>query len=59
MTVYKIFEELNLDNGTTYKIDVLKKHSDNELLKRVFKMALDKVAFNYYIRKSSVHSLES
>jgi len=51
MTVYKIFEELNLDNGTTYKIDVLKKHSDNELLKRVFKMALDKVAFNYYIRK--------
>lgn len=51
MTVHEIFEELNLNNGTTYKIDVLKKHSDNELLKRVFKMALDKVAYNYYIRK--------
>jgi hypothetical protein len=41
ITIPEILEELNLDNGSNYKLDVLKKHKDNELLKRVFAMALE------------------
>lgn len=51
MDMTQIFEELNLDNGANYKMDVLKKHADNALLKRVIKMALDNVTYNFHIRK--------
>lgn len=50
-TVYEILEELNLENGSNYKIALIKEHINNESLKRVFAMALDKVTYSYYIRK--------
>ena len=49
MSIYDIIQELNQDNGTNYKMGVLRKHADNETLKRVLKMAYDKVAFTYGI----------
>ena len=54
MSIYKIIEESNENNGTNYKMDVLRKHSDNELLKRVLKMTYDKVAFTYGISLKNV-----
>lgn len=49
--IHEILAELNESNGTNYKMDVLRKYKDNELLQRVFKMALDKVTHTYGIRK--------
>jgi len=50
----RIIEELNLENGSKYKITVLEKHKDNELLKRVLKMTYDKVTFTYGITMKNV-----
>ena len=47
--IHTILEELNESNSSNYKLSVLKKYSDNELLKRVLKMTYDKVIFNYYV----------
>lgn len=49
-----ILDELNIENGSNYKIDVLKKHKDNLLLQRVLKMALDKVTFTYGISMKNI-----
>lgn len=46
-TIHDIIEELNASNGTNHKMDVLRKHKDNELLKRVLKMTYDRAAFTY------------
>jgi len=54
--IYDIIEELNLENGSNYKIDVLKKYKDNELLKRVLKMAYDRVAFTYGVSMKNIHA---
>jgi DNA ligase-1 len=45
--ISEILQEINKENGTNYKIDILKKHKDNELFKRVLKMTYDKVAYTY------------
>lgn len=45
--IKQIIDELNVENGSNYKIKVLKKYADNELLKRVLKMTYDRVAFTY------------
>jgi len=45
--VKSILDELNADNGSNYKMDTLKKYKDDELVQRVFKMAMDKVLFTY------------
>lgn len=52
--IYDIIEELNADNGTNYKMDVLKKHAENDLLKRVLKMTYDKAAFTYGVSLKSL-----
>jgi DNA ligase-1 len=49
--IYKILNEIANTAGTNAKVALLKQHKDNELLKRVFSMALDKVKFSYGIRK--------
>ena len=49
-----ILNELNLDNGTNYKINTLKKYSNNEDLKRLLKMTYDKVAFTYGVTMKNV-----
>lgn len=45
----EILEELNLENGKNYKMDVLRKHSDNELLQKLLAMTYDKVRYTYGI----------
>ena len=52
--ILDIFNELNENNGSNYKIEILKKHKDNELLKRVLKMAYDSVAFTYGISMKNI-----
>jgi len=53
-SISDILEELNLENGSNYKLAVLKKYQDNDLLKRVLKMAYDKVTFTYGITMRNV-----
>jgi len=50
MTINEIFESLAADSGRNFKIDFLKQHKDNELLKRVIFLALDPFT-QFYIRK--------
>lgn len=53
--IKSILNELNEDNGSNYKMDVLRKHKDNELLQRVLKMAYDKVTHTYGITMKNVN----
>ena len=50
-SIYDIIQELNLENGSNYKLSILKKYKDNELFQRVLKMTYDTVVYNYYIKK--------
>jgi len=43
----KIFDELNQENGSNYKLKVLKQYKDNVLLQRVLKLIYDKVQYTY------------
>jgi DNA ligase-1 len=54
MSIYDIIQELNAENGSNYKMDVLRKHADNELLQRVLKMTYDKVDFTYGISMKNI-----
>jgi DNA ligase-1 len=53
-SIYEIIQELNAENGSNYKMDVLRKHADNTLLQRVLKMTYDKVDFTYGITMKNV-----
>lgn len=57
-SIYEILNELNESNSSNYKLDVLKKHKDNELFKRVLKMAFDKVQYNYGIGRLTLSRME-
>lgn len=57
--VKDILEELNLENGSNYKIDVLKKYQTNENLKRLLKMTYDKVSYTYGITMKNVPEIEN
>lgn len=46
-SILDIINELNVENGSNYKLSVLKKYTDNELLKRVLQMTHDRVRFTY------------
>jgi len=54
MKIKEIIDELNQSNSANYKLDVLRKYQDNELLKRVLKMALDKVTYTYGVTMKNV-----
>ena len=49
-----ILDELNLENGKNYKMDVLKKYSDNDLLKKLLAMTYDKVKYTYGITLKNI-----
>ncbi len=49
-----IIDGLNIENGSKYKMDVLKKYAGNELLKRVLKMTYCKVSYTYGITMKNV-----
>jgi len=46
-SVYDIIQELNIENGSNYKLSVLRKYPDHEQLKRVLRMAQDRVKYTY------------
>ncbi|MCD6435999.1 MAG: hypothetical protein J7L15_06380 [Clostridiales bacterium] len=52
--ISNIINEINKENGSNYKIDVLKKHKDNELLKKVLKMTYCKVSYIYGISMKNI-----
>jgi len=54
MSILTIFNELNESNSSLHKLSVLKKHQNNELLKRVLKMTYDKVEYTYGISLQNV-----
>lgn len=47
MTITEILNELNVENGSNYKLAVLKKHKDNTLLQRILQMTFDRVKYTY------------
>lgn len=54
MSISAIIAELNENNGSNYKMDVLRKYKDNALLQRVLKMTYDKVAFTYGVSVKAI-----
>lgn len=56
--IKNIINELNKENGSNYKMGVLKKHKDNKQLQRVLKMCYDKVAFTYGVTMKNVSDFE-
>ena len=57
--IKEILDELNLENGSNYKKAVLETHKDNELLKRVCKMALDKVTYTYGVTMKNIPAISN
>ena len=55
MSINEIFEDLAANNSRLFKIDYLKKHEHNHLLKDVIKLALDPFT-QFYIRKIPKYS---
>lgn len=56
MSIYEIIQELNQENGSNYKMEVLRKHADNKLLQRVLKMTYDRATFTYGISIKSLNT---
>jgi len=52
--IYEIIKELNSDNGSNYKIEVLKKHKDNKLFKDVLEMTYDRVKYTYGVTNAQI-----
>jgi DNA ligase 1 len=47
MKIIDIITELNIENGSNYKLATLKKYTHNELLKRILQMTQDRVKYTY------------
>ena len=47
--IHEFIQEINANNGSNYKLDILKKYTQEEI-KRLLKMTYDKVAFTYGIK---------
>ena len=50
-----ILEEINLENGSNYKLAVLEKYKDNAMLKRVLAMTYDSVKYTYGITLKNIN----
>lgn len=53
----EFFSEVNLENGSNYKLKVLQKYQ-NPLLERILKMCYDRVSFVYGVSLNSVKNFE-
>lgn len=51
MMITRILSEINQENGSNYKLSVLKKYKDYPLLQCVLKMCYDKVTYTYGVKK--------
>jgi len=47
----QILEEFNKTNSTNDKLNVMKKYKNNDEVKRMFQLALNKVRYTYGIKK--------
>lgn len=56
--VKQFFEEVNLENGSNYKLKVLEKFKTNELIKQILAMANDKVRYTYGVSFKAINSFE-
>ena len=56
MSILEIINELNLENGSNYKKEVLTKHQDNKSLQRVLKMTYDNVTYTYGVTMLNVNN---
>jgi DNA ligase-1 len=56
--MYNIIQQLNENNGSNYKMDVLREHADNTLLQRILKMTYDKVSHTYGISLKNIVDLK-
>jgi hypothetical protein len=54
LKIKDIINELNVENGSNYKLSIFKKYSGNDLFKRVLKMTYDNVVYNYGITLKNV-----
>lgn len=52
--IKSIIDELNEDNGSNYKMDVLRKYTTNETLKQVLKMTYCKVDYTFGVTMKNV-----
>jgi len=57
MTISQILQELNLENGSNYKKQILEKHKDNELWLKVLYYAYNP-NFNYYQKKIPIYNTD-
>jgi ATP-dependent DNA ligase len=53
-SISEILEEINLENGSNYKLEVLKKYKDDELFTKVLSMTYDKVKYTYGITMKNI-----
>ena len=56
--VQEFLNEINANNSTNYKLDILKKYKDSELIKRILKMTHDNVVYNYGIGKTTLQKMD-
>ena len=52
--ITNIINELNENNSSNYKLEVLRRHKEDLLLQRVLKMAADKAVYNYGVGKKTL-----
>ena len=57
-TINNFLTEINENNSTNYKLEVLKKYKDSDLIKRILKMTHDNVEYNYGIGKTTLQKMD-
>lgn len=52
--IQNFLNEINENNSTNYKLEVLKKYKDSELIKRILKLTHDRVQYNFGIGRTTL-----
>lgn len=58
MSIHQILAELNENNSTNHKLEVLKKYKDDKLLKRVLELTYDKVRYTYGVSLEQIEKFK-
>ena len=56
--IHQILAELNENNSTNHKLEVLKKYKDDEFLQLILKMTYDRVAYTYGVTLEQIAKFE-
>lgn len=57
-TINNFLTEINENNSTNYKLEVLKKYKDSDLVKRILKMTHDNIEYNYGVGKTTLQKMD-